>query len=149
MKVLLIKDVNSLGKKGEVKEVKPGYGQNFLIKKGLAKLATDDVMEQWQEEQAEHQAQIDAEIQKANEIKEKINSFKFTIKHKLGANGHLIGSVTNKEISQAMEEQANIELDKKQIHLESKIKTVGIFQADCKLGHGIHATAVIDVIEEK
>ncbi len=149
MKVLLIKDVNSLGKKGEVKEVKPGYGQNFLIKKGLAKLATDDVMEQWQEEQAELQAQIDAEIQKANEIKEKINSFKFTIKHKLGANGHLIGSVTNKEISQAMEEQANIELDKKQIHLESKIKTVGIFQADCKLGHGIHATAVIDVIEEK
>ena len=149
MKVLLIKDVPSLGKTGEVKEVKPGYGQNFLIKKGLAKQATDEVMEQWKIEQAEIQAQLEAEIAIANEVKEKIDSFKFTIKHKVGANGHLIGSVTNKEVSAAMEEQAGIELDKKQIHLESKIKSVGIFKADCKLGHGIHATATIDVIEEK
>ena len=149
MKVLLIKDVPSLGKTGEVKEVKPGYGQNFLIKKGLAKQATDEVMEQWEKDQAQIQAKLEADIATANEVKEKIDSFKFTIKHKVGANGHLIGSVTNKEVSAAMLEQANIELDKKQIHLESKIKSVGIFKADCKLGHGIHATATIDVIEEK
>lgn len=149
MKVLLIKDVNSLGKKGEVKEVKPGYGQNFLIKKGLAKQATDEVMAEFEKEQAELQAKTDAEIKLANETKEKIDNFKFTIKHKLGANGHLIGSVTNKEVSAALLEQAEIELDKKQITLESKIKTVGIFKADCKLGHGIHAIATIDVIEEK
>ena len=149
MKVLLIKDVQSLGKAGEVKEVKPGYGQNFLIKKGLAKQATDEVMQQWEKEQAEIQAKVESEIATANEIKEKIDSFKFTIKHKVGANGHLIGSVTNKEVSAVMKDQAGIELDKKQIHLESKIKSVGIFKADCKLGHGIHATATIDVIEEK
>jgi large subunit ribosomal protein L9 len=146
MKVLLIKDVDSLGKTGEVKEVKPGYGQNFLIKKGLAKAATPEVMEQWKEEQAQSQAQIEAEIKEAKEIKEKIDAFKFTIKHQEGANGHLIGSVTNKEVSLAMKEQADIELDKKNITLESKIKTIGIFKADCKLGHGIHATATIDVI---
>ena len=149
MKVLLIKDVQSLGKAGEVKEVKPGYGQNFLIKKGLAKQATDEVMLQWKKDQAEIQAKLESEIATANEIKEKIDSFKFTIKHKVGANGHLIGSVTNKEVSAVMKDQAGIELDKKQIHLESKIKSVGIFKADCKLGHGIHATATIDVIEEK
>lgn len=149
MKVLLIKDVPSLGKTGEVKEVKPGYGQNFLIKKGLAKQATDEVMATWEKEQAVIQAQLEADIKVANETKEKIDSFKFTIKHKVGANGHLIGSVTNKEVSAAMKEQAGIELDKKQIHLETKIKSVGIFKADCKLGHGIHATATIDIIEEK
>jgi len=149
MKVLLIKDVESLGKAGEVKEVKPGYGQNFLIKKGLAKQATDEVMLQWKKDQAEIQAKLESEIATANEIKEKIDSFKFTIKHKVGANGHLIGSVTNKEVSAVMKDQAGIELDKKQIHLETKIKSVGIFKADCKLGHGIHATATIDVIEEK
>ncbi|MBD3841380.1 MAG: 50S ribosomal protein L9 [Campylobacterales bacterium] len=148
MKVLLIKDVVSLGKCGEVKEVKPGYGQNFLIKKGLAKAATPEVMQEWEKEQATIQAQIEQEIKEANIIKEKIDSFKFTIKHKVGANGHLIGSITNKEISIAMKEQADIDLDKKNIHLDAKIKTIGIFKADCKLGHSIHAEATIDVIAE-
>ena len=148
MKVLLIKDVQSLGKTGEVKEVKPGYGQNFLIKKGLAKQATDEVMATWEKEQAEIQAKLEADVATANETKEKIDSFKFTIKHKVGANGHLIGSVTNKEVQQVMYEQASIGIDKKQITLVSKIKSVGIFEADCKLGNGIHAIAKIDVIAE-
>lgn len=77
-----------------------------------------------------------------------LEASKLTIKHKIGANGHLIGSVTNKEISEALLEQLSIEVDKKQIHLETKIKTVGIFNVDCKLGHGIHATIKVDIIAE-
>lgn len=148
MKVLLIKDVKTLGKAGEVKEVKDGYGKNFLIGKGFAKQATPDVLEEWAKEQAKIEQALEDEIQEAKEIKEKIDAMQFTIKHKVGANGHLIGSVTNKEIQQAMFEQANIAIDKKQIALTDKIKSVGIFQADCKLGNGIHATAKIDVIAE-
>lgn len=148
MKVLLIKDVNALGKVGEIKEVKPGYGQNFLIKKGLAKAATPEVIEEWKIEQANMQAALDQEIADAKVLKEKIETSKFTIKHKVGANGHLIGSVTNKEIAMAMYDQANMGIDKKQISLDNKIKTVGIFNVECKLGNGIHATAVIDVIAE-
>lgn len=146
MKVLLIKDVKSLGKAGEVKEVKDGYGKNFLIGKGFAKHATDEVMAQWEKEQAELKAKEQAEIDNANELKNKIESSKFTVKHKVGANGHLIGSVTNKEIAQVLME-SGIQIDKKQIHLENKIKMPGIFEVDCKLGHAIHATAKIDVIE--
>ena len=148
MKVLLVKDVKSLGKVGEVKEVKDGYGKNFLIGKGYAKLATPEVMKEWEAEQKKLKEILEAEIKEANEIKEKIDSFKFTIKHKVGANGHLIGSVTNKEVQAAMYNQAQIEIDKKQITLKSKIKTIGIFEADCKLGHSIHAIAKIDVIAE-
>lgn len=148
MKVLLIKDVKSLGKVGEVKEVKDGYGKNFLIGKGFAKHATPEVLEEWKIEQAAIQQALENEIKEANEIKEKIDSFKFTIKHKVGANGHLIGSVTNKEIQQAMSEQANITIDKKQIVLKDKIKMTGIFEADCKLGNSVHAIAKIDVIAE-
>ena len=148
MKVLLIKDVKSLGKIGEVKEVKDGYGKNFLIGKGFAKHATPEVLEKWAEEQAKIKEALEEEIREANEIKEKIDSFKFTVKHRVGANGHLIGSVTNKEISIVMYEQADIAIDKKQITLKSKIKTIGIFEADCKLGNGIHALAKIDVIAE-
>lgn len=148
MKVLLIKDVKSLGKVGEVKEVKDGYGKNFLIGKGFAKHATPEVLQEWEKEQARLKQVLEDEIAEAKDIKEKIDSFKFTIQHKLGANGHLIGSVTNKEIQEAMYEQAKIAIDKKQITLKNKIKTIGIFEADCKLGNGIHAVAKIDVIEK-
>jgi large subunit ribosomal protein L9 len=148
MKVLLIKDVKALGKKGEIKEVKDGYGKNFLIGKGHALHATSEVISNWEKEQVKIKEIIDAEIKEANDIKELLNSTKFTVKHKVGANGHLIGSVTNKEIQQIMYSQAKIAIDKKQITLKSKIKTIGIFEVDCKLGHGIHATAKIDVIAE-
>lgn len=148
MKVLLVKDVKGTGKAGEVKEVKDGYGKNFLIGKGLALKATDEVLEQYAQEQAQKAAEEAAEIAAAKEIAQKLEASKFTIKHKVGANGHLIGSVTNKEIAEVLKEQADIEIDKKQITLEAKIKSVGIFEADCKLGHGIHAMAKIDVIAE-
>lgn len=148
MKVLLIKDVKSLGVAGEIKEVKDGYGKNFLVGKGYAKHATPEVVEEWAKEQENLKNILAAEIKEAEDVKEKIDSLKFTVKHKVGANGHLIGSVTNKEIQQVMYEQAQIAIDKKQITLKEKIKTVGIFEVDCKLGNGIHASAKIDVIAE-
>ena len=148
MKVLLIKDVKSLGVVGDIKEVKDGYGKNFLIGKGHAKHATPEVIEEWKIEQQKLKDILEAEIKEAHNVKEKIDSLKFTVKHKVGANGHLIGSVTNKEIQQIMHEQAEITIDKKQITLKEKIKTIGIFEVDCKLGHGIHAIAKIDVIAE-
>ena len=148
MKVLLIKDVQGTGKAGEVKDVKDGYGKNFLIGKGFALSATTEVLAKWAEDEKIKKDKADAEIKIANDIKENLDSQKFTIKHKVGANGHLIGSVTNKEISEILLAQASLKIDKKQITLKSKIKTVGIFEVDCKLGHGIHGTIKIDVIAE-
>jgi len=147
MKVLLIKDVKSLGKTGEVKEVKDGYGKNFLIGKGFARHATPEVLEQWEQGmivRAENEAK---EVKEANDNKEKIEATKFTITHKVGANGHLIGTITNKEIALELK-KFGIDVDKKQIHLDTKIKTVGIYKVDCKLGNGIHANITIDVIED-
>jgi large subunit ribosomal protein L9 len=147
MKVLLIKDVKSLGKVGEVKEVKDGYGKNFLIGKGFAKHATPEVLEQWEKDQAQIKANLEAEIATANKQKEMIDSLKLTIKHKVGGNGHLIGSITSKEIANALKEQFNLDIDKKSITLKNPIKTPGIFEVDCKLGHSIHASLTVDVIE--
>ena len=146
MKVLLIKDVKSLGKAGEIKEVKDGYGKNFLVGKGFALHATDEVIAEFEAKQAKL-AEIEAqEIAQAKELKEKLDSTKLSIKHKIGANGHLIGSVTNKEISEVLNSEFNIDIDKKNISLKDKIKAAGIFEVDCKLGHGIHATLKVDVI---
>ncbi|WP_368030403.1 50S ribosomal protein L9 [Arcobacter sp. s6] len=148
MKVLLTKDVKSLGKAGEIKEVADGYGKNFLIGKGLALHATTEVLNRWKSEQkraAENEAK---EIAAAKELSEKLNATKLTIKHKIGANGHLIGSVTNKEIAESLEDQFSIILDKKNISLDKKIKSVGIYEVDCKLGHAIHASLKVDIIGE-
>lgn len=148
MKVLLIKDVKSLGKAGELKEVADGYGKNFLIGKGLALQATTEVLNRYNAEQkklAENEAK---EIAAAKDLAEKLNATKLTVKHKIGANGHLIGSVTNKEISESLEQQFSIMIDKKHISVEKKFKTVGIYEVDCKLGHGIHATLKVDIIGE-
>ena len=148
MKVLLTKDVKSLGKAGEIKEVADGYGKNFLIGKGLALHATTEVLNRWKSEQkraAENEAK---EIAIAKELAEKLNATKLTIKHKVGANGHLIGSVTNKEIAESLEDQFSIMLDKKNISLDKKIKSVGIYEVDCKLGHAIHASLKVDIIGE-
>ena len=147
MKVLLIKDVVNLGKAGDIKEVKDGYGRNFLIKKGFARLATDEVIKKWQQEQEEKEQILKSELEKANELKEAIENLKLTIKHKAGENGHLFGSITNKEIANELKKQFNIQIDKKQIHLNKAIKTLGIFNIDCKLGHGVHANLKIDIIK--
>ncbi|MCK5111630.1 MAG: 50S ribosomal protein L9 [Arcobacteraceae bacterium] len=147
MKVLLIKDVKGLGKVGEVKEVKDGYGKNFLIGKGHARHATTEVLEQWEQGMLIRAQNEAKDVKIANDSKEKIESSVFTIAHKVGANGHLIGTVTNKEIALELN-KFDIAVDKKQVHLNTKIKTIGIYEADCKLGHGIHATAKIDVIAE-
>jgi len=145
MKVLLIKDVKSLGKAGEVKEVKPGYGQNFLIKKGFAKPATPEII-------AEHEAELKrkaeeeaAEIARLKEMAEKLDKVEIIITKKLGQNGHLFGAVTKDEIAHALKEQHGIEIDKKHITDKTAIKTVGEHDVDLKLGHGIHATLHVDV----
>ena len=138
MKVLLIKDVKNLGKAGEVKEVKDGYGKNFLIARGFAKLATPEVIEAWEKEQAQ-KAELEAmERDKLQALKEKIEKTKLTIRHKAGANGALFGAITNKEVAQALAQQG-ITIDKKHINIHPPIKQAGEYDIDIKLGHGIHA----------
>jgi large subunit ribosomal protein L9 len=147
MKVLLVKDVKNLGKAGEVKDVKDGYGQNFLVKKGLAKLATAEVLEEWEREQAKIKAELEAEIKALNELADKLKETKVTIKRKLGKNGHLYGAVTKDDIAKALKD-AGFEVDKKMVEIKSAIKTVGFHELSIKLGHGIHAKAQVEIVGE-
>ena len=147
MKVLLVKDVKSLGKAGEVKDVKDGYGQNFLVKKGLAKVATAEVLEEWEREQAKIKAELEAEIKALNELSDKLKETKVTIKRKLGENGHLYGAVTKDDIAKALKD-AGFEVDKKTVEIKSAIKTVGHHDISIKLGHGIHAKTQVEIVGE-
>ncbi len=145
MKVLLIKDVKSLGKAGEVKEVKDGYGQNFLIKKGFAKHATPEILAQHAEDERVAAENLAKEIAELKDLAKKLDKLEIIITKKLGQNGHLFGSITKDEVAHALQEQHGIEIDKKHITDKVAIKTVGEHDLDLKLGHAIHATLHVDV----
>jgi large subunit ribosomal protein L9 len=145
MKVLLIKDVKTLGKAGEIKEVKDGYGQNFLINKGLAKLATPDVVENWKAEQARMEKELKEEIERLEAEKKILESSTIKIEKQSAPVG-IKGSVGNADISAAIAAQLNIDLDKKHINLKKALKSTGIHEVDAKLGHGIHAALKVEIV---
>ena len=145
MKVLLIKDVKSLGKKGEVKEVKDGYGKNFLIGKGFARHATPEILAQHAQDELIVAESLEKEVAVLKEIAAQLDKAEIIITKKLGQNGHLFGSVTKDEIAEELKKQHNIVIDKKHINEKIAIKTVGEHDLDFKLGHGLHATLHVDV----
>ena len=145
MKVLLIKDVKSLGKKGEVKEVKDGYGKNFLIGKGFARAATAEILAQHANDELIVAQNLEKEVNILKEMAVKLDKAEIVITKKIGENGHLFGSVTKDEIATELKKQHNIEIDKKHINEKMAIKTIGEHDLDFKLGHGLHATLHVDV----
>ncbi len=144
MKVLLIKDLNTLGKTGEIKEVKDGYGQNFLIAKGFAKLATPDVVANWKAEQDRAAQQLTDDLERLTIEKKRFEETIIKIE-KPNAPVGIKGSVGNADISKAIKEQMGIDLEKKHINLKKAIKSTGMHEVDAKLGHGIHATLQVQV----
>ncbi|MCL9818809.1 MULTISPECIES: 50S ribosomal protein L9 [Helicobacter] len=145
MKVLLLQDVKALGKKGEICEVKDGYGKNFLIAKGMADFATNEVINRYKATQkkiaqqaAENRALMEMAAKKIEEITLKISQ-------KVGANGSLYGAITKEDIAEELARAHRLEIDKKSIELKSPIKSTGVYEVEIKLGGGIHANLKIDV----
>lgn len=145
MKVLLTKDVKGVGKAGEIKDVADGYGKNFLIGKGLALAATNEVLKKYEADQRKKAANEAAEIERLNSIKTQLADITVIIAKKLGDTGHLFGAVTKDEIAHALMEQHGIEIDKKELDAKHGIKTTGLHDLDLKLGHGIHATLHVEI----
>lgn len=124
MKVILIKDVKSFGKAGELVNAKTGYARNFLIPNGLAKEATKENLAIWEEEQKELK-RVEAEnIKNANELKSVLENIQVTIKTKTGSGDKLFGSITSADISDSLKKQHNIEIDKRKIELKENIKSL-------------------------
>lgn len=145
MKVLLLQDVKGLGKKGEICEVKDGYGKNFLIAKGLADFAANAVINRYKAEQKKA-AEMAAEEKALMEMAaKKIEEVTLKIVQKVGANGSLYGAITKEDIAESLAKEHRIEIDKKTIELKSPIKSTGVYEVEIKLGHGIHATLKVDV----
>ena len=145
MKVLLLQDVKGLGKKGEICEVKDGYGRNFLVGKGLADFATNEVINRYKAAQKKA-AEVAAEEKALMEMAaKKITETTLKIVQKVGANGALDGAITKEDIAEALAKEHRIDIDKKTIVLNNPIKSTGVYEVEIKLGHGIHALLKVDI----
>ena len=148
MKVILTADVKGQGKKGELKEVSEGYARNYLIPRGLAMKATADNLNALALKEKAKAAQAAKEKAQAQEHAKQLESCVVKVKARGGENGKLFGSVTNKEVADALKEQFGIELEKNRIVVEEHIKSFGSYDVKCKLGHEISGTIHVLVIEE-
>lgn len=145
MVVILLKDVKGTGKEGELVKVSDGYARNFLLPKKLAKEATDGNVRSLEKQKAmaaEKKAQQRAHAQ---EIAGKIEAIGVTIQTKGGEGGRLFGSITSKDISIAMKEQHNLNIDKKNIELDGPIKQTGEFSVPIKLFYEVSANLKVIV----
>ncbi len=148
MKVIFLQDVKGSGKKGEIKNVADGYARNMLFPKKLAVEATSSNLSELAGQKSSAQHKIDMEKQAANEIAAKINDKKVIIKAKAGNNTKLFGSVTSNHVSEALEKQFDVKIDKKKINLKTDIKNFGTYDAVIKLYTGITANITVEVTEE-
>lgn len=149
MKVIFNTDVRGQGKKGEMKEVSDGYARNFLLPRKLAVEATTDNLNAYNLKEKAKAKQLAADKALAQENAKKLEGITVTIRAKAGSGGRLFGAVTSKEISDALREQHDIEIEKNKIVQSDTIKTFGSFAVKAKLGFEISGTINVLVIEEK
>ncbi|MBQ3417649.1 MAG: 50S ribosomal protein L9 [Ruminococcus sp.] len=146
MKVVLLQDVKSLGKKGELVTVSDGYARNFLFPKNLAKEANAQALSELKNAEQSKKFKRDTEIAAATKAKEILEGEKFVMPAKAGGNGRLFGSITAKELSAEIKKQKGIDIDKRKIVLKGDIKNVGEYEAELKLYQGITAKVNIEVV---
>ena len=149
MKVILQQDVKGQGKKGQMVEVSDGYARNFLLPRKLAVEANADNVNTMKLQEKAKQAKEAAEKAEAEAIAQKLTSLTVKLTAKAGAGGKLFGSITSKEVSDALKKQHNIDINKSKIVQDDPLKTFGTFQLKCKLGYEVTGTINLVVAEEK
>ncbi len=147
MKVILCADIKNVGRKDEVINASDGYARNFLFPRKLAVPADKENMSKLQAKQESKEYKRGLELEEAKKVANKLNEITLEIKTKSGENGKLFGSITSKEISQNLEEQYKIIVDKKKINLKEPIKNIGTTIVDIKLFEGVTAKLKVMIIE--
>ena len=149
MKVILTHGVQGSGKRGQVVNVSDGYARNFLLKRGMAIEANAQNMNVLKNKQAAQEHKIAMEKKACQETADAINGKTVKLTAKAGAGGKLFGSVTAKEIAEAISKQYGAEVEKRKIVLDSDIKAFGTYEFEVKLYQGISAKMYAQVSDEQ
>lgn len=147
MKVILLQDIKSVGKKGQVLNAADGYARNYLLPKKLAVIADATNMNELKTKQDATKYKKDMSMANAKELSEKMKNFEVTFKIKAGENGKTFGSVTAKDIADELNKKYFVEVDKKKVCISDAIKTLGVYNIEIKLFEGISGTLRVNVIQ--
>lgn len=148
MQVILTQDVKGQGKKGELVNVSDGYARNFLLPKKLATEATKENLNVMKGKQESAEFKKKKELEEAQALSAQISELIVSLTAKAGENGKLFGSVTNKDVAEALKMQHHIKLDKKKFNMPDGIKTLGTTEVEIKLHPGVVAKLRVKVTEK-
>lgn len=149
MKVILLEDVKSLGKKGQLVEVNAGYARNFILPKKLGIEATSKNINDLKLQKA-HEEKVAKEVfEEAKAFKEELETKEITVGLKVGENGRTFGSVSTKELAEAVKAQLGYDIDKKKMQLSSQIKELGVVRVPIRLHPKVTAELKVNIKEMK
>ncbi|MHB9143998.1 MAG: 50S ribosomal protein L9 [Symbiobacteriia bacterium] len=147
MKVILLQDVKGLGKKGAVAEVAEGYGRNFLMPRGLAAPASGGAMKSLEQERERERLKLVRLKEAAQALAKRLEGVKVTLPARVGEGGRLFGSITAKDVAEALRKSAGLEVDKRKVETDT-IKTLGEHLVTVKLHPEVAAQVTVLVVEE-
>jgi large subunit ribosomal protein L9 len=139
MQIILTQDVENLGKAGELVSVRPGYGRNYLVPRGMAVTATVKNKNRLDHEKAVIEKRVAKERATANDIATRINGMTLQFERQVGEDEKLFGSVTSRDIAEQLK-KANVEIDHRWVELDGAIKALGKYEVPVKLAAGVTAT---------
>jgi large subunit ribosomal protein L9 len=148
VKVILRQDVPNLGHAGEIKQVAPGYFRNFLLPRGMAIEATQAQINALQSDKAVRESQKGREQARAGALAQQLGGVTLQIPVRLGEQGRIYGSVTSKDIADALAEQAQVTVDRHDITLGEPLKTIGVHAVPVKLAQGVTSDVQVELVPE-
>lgn len=146
MKVILLKDVKALGKKGDIVEVSEGYGRNFIIPSKTGVIADNKNLNTLKLQKQNEEKIAQEKLEEAQALKEKIEQVKLTLKVKTGNDGRTFGSVSTKEVQEALKAQAGIDVDKKKFSVDVPMKNLGGYDVNVRLHKDVTAVLHVSVV---
>ncbi len=148
MKVILKADVKGTGKKGETVEVADGYARNYLIPRGLAVAASEGALRSIEAERRAQKAKKERQIAELTALRDQLEGQTIQLPAKSGEAGRLFGSITNKDVAEAISRHIGKPFDRKMVDLSTPIKTLGVHSVTLRFGHNITGKVNVEIVPE-
>ncbi len=148
MKVILLQDVDGLGKAGELKDVANGYARNFLLPKKMAAGATPQLLANYQQRVAAEQRKLEKQTEQNRQKVDRLSQITLTFKARVGGQGRLYGSITSQDIAAGLRESEGIAVDRRMIDLPDPIRALGTYQVPVKIAQKLTSQITVNVVDE-
>jgi large subunit ribosomal protein L9 len=148
MKIILLQDVEGLGKAGELKDVANGYARNYLLPKKMAAGATPQLLANYQQRIAAEQRKLEKQTEQNRQQADRLGQITLTFKARVGGQGRLYGSITSQDIAAGLRESEGITIDRRMIELPDPIRALGTYQVPVKLAQKLAPQITVHVVDE-